>query len=174
MTIVLRMNERVMQGRETQCNPARALGRSGARRLRWPALYAQACGVIRGNFADVAGTDAIASQRVCRHRAGSFRNRHPSNGLDMNNSCRSHARSGNTPGYQKRPCGGHDIGPMVAYAQAAQFSRETVAAVPNHFARTTNESVAEQICGCGPADTRYFDPTNEPKSSDAEFSLHSI
>ena len=87
----------------------------------------------------------------------------PSNGLDMNNSCRSHARSGNTPGRQKRPCDGHDIGLMVAYEHAAQFSRETVAAVPNHFARTTNEVVAEQICGYGPADTRYFDPRNEPK-----------
>jgi hypothetical protein len=50
-------------------------------------------------LADVAGADAIASQQVCRHRGGSSGNRHPSNGF---NSCRSHTRSGNTPGRQKR------------------------------------------------------------------------
>jgi len=32
----------------------------------------------------------------------------------------------------------------------------------NHFARTGNEPVIVHICGYGPTDTRYFDPSNDP------------
>jgi quercetin dioxygenase-like cupin family protein len=33
----------------------------------------------------------------------------------------------------------------------------------NHFARTTDEPVIVHVCGFGPTDTRYFDPTNDPE-----------
>ena len=62
MIIVLIRNERVMQGRETQCKRYE---------IAWPVrnqtytlpLYTQARGVICGNLADAAGTDAIATGR---------------------------------------------------------------------------------------------------------------
>jgi quercetin dioxygenase-like cupin family protein len=34
----------------------------------------------------------------------------------------------------------------------------------NHFARTDADAVIVQISGYGPTDTRYFDPSNDPKS----------
>jgi quercetin dioxygenase-like cupin family protein len=33
----------------------------------------------------------------------------------------------------------------------------------NHFARTIDEPVVVHVCGFGPTDTRYFDPTNDPE-----------
>ena len=32
----------------------------------------------------------------------------------------------------------------------------------HHFARTTDGPVVVHICGLGPTDTRYFEPTNDP------------
>ena len=36
----------------------------------------------------------------------------------------------------------------------------------NHFARTTDTAVVVQISGFGPTDTRYFNPADDPESSD--------
>jgi hypothetical protein len=33
----------------------------------------------------------------------------------------------------------------------------------NHFARTDKDAVIVQISGYGPTDTRYFNPSDEPK-----------
>jgi quercetin dioxygenase-like cupin family protein len=36
----------------------------------------------------------------------------------------------------------------------------------NHFAQTGTEPVIVQISGNGPSDTRYFDPTNDPRAKE--------
>jgi uncharacterized RmlC-like cupin family protein len=34
-----------------------------------------------------------------------------------------------------------------------------------HFAQTTDTAVVVQISGCGPTDTKYFDPANDPTAN---------
>jgi hypothetical protein len=41
----------------------------------------------------------------------------------------------------------------------------------NHFARTVDTPVVVHISGYGPTNTRYFDPTDDPKSSRKNLTL---